>query len=40
MALPFNQTPFLNGLQWRQMMKWIPAGLWRSLAFALPCRTT
>ena len=31
MALPFNQTPFLNGMQWRQMTSWIPAGLWRTL---------
>ena len=29
--LPFNQTPFLNAMQWQQMMKWIPDGLWRSL---------
>lgn len=32
MALPFNQTAFLNALQWRQMMKWIPSSVWRSLA--------
>src|SRR5215472_4564134 len=25
MAMPFNQTPCLNGMQWRQMMSWIPA---------------
>ena len=31
MALPFNQVPFLNALQWRQMMSWIPAPLWRRL---------
>src|ERR1035441_4623256 len=31
MAMPFNQTPFLNGMQWRQMMTWIPAELWRTL---------
>lgn len=31
MGLPFNQTPFLNRLQWRQMMRWIPAALWKSL---------
>ena len=31
MALPFNQTPFLNAMQWQQMMNWIPDGLWRSL---------
>jgi hypothetical protein len=29
MGLPFNQTPFLNALQWRQMMSWIPAEVWR-----------
>jgi hypothetical protein len=32
MALPFNQTPFLNAMQWQQMMDWIPGGLWRSLS--------
>jgi hypothetical protein len=31
MGLPFNQTSFLNGMQWRQMMNWIPSSLWRSL---------
>ncbi len=31
MALPFNQTAFLNALQWRQMMSWIPASRWRAL---------
>src|SRR5574340_741524 len=31
MGLPLNQTPFLNQIQWRQMMSWIPAGLWKSL---------
>ena len=31
MGMPFNQTPCLNALQWRQMMEWIPATLWRSL---------
>jgi hypothetical protein len=31
MALPFNQTSFLNAIEWRQMMSWIPADLWRSL---------
>jgi hypothetical protein len=31
MGMPFNQTPFLNALQWRQMMSWIPADLWRSV---------
>lgn len=32
MALPFNQTPFLDALQWNQMMAWIPASLWRELS--------
>jgi hypothetical protein len=31
MAMPFNQTPFLNAAQWRRMMDWIPSGLWRTL---------
>ena len=31
MGLPFNQTPLLNALQWRQMMEWIPAPLRQSL---------
>jgi hypothetical protein len=35
MAMPFNQTPFLNGIQWRQMMSWIPAELWRTLGIRL-----
>jgi len=30
MGLPFNQTPFQNAMQWRQMMSWIPESLWRS----------
>jgi hypothetical protein len=35
MAMPFNQTPFLNGLQWRQMMSWISPALWRTLNIRL-----
>ena len=31
MAMPFNQTPFMNAMQWRQAMAWIPADMWRSL---------
>ncbi len=31
MALPFNQTPFHNAEQWRQMLNWIPDPLWRDL---------
>ena len=31
MGLPFNQTPFLNARQWRQMMSWIPGAVWRSM---------
>lgn len=29
MALPFNQTPFHNAEQWRQMVNWLPESLWR-----------
>src|ERR1051325_9215943 len=32
MALPFNQTAFLNAAQWRQMLPWIPAARWGALA--------
>ena len=31
MALPFNQTPFQNAEQWRQMLDWLPDSLWRDL---------
>ncbi len=31
MGMPFNQTPFLNARQWRQMMSWIPQSLWKQL---------
>ena len=31
MALPFNQAPFMNALEWRQALNWIPASLWRDL---------
>src|SRR5215471_4261551 len=31
MAMPFNQTPFLNAMQWREMFQWIPVEVWRSL---------
>lgn len=31
MALPFNQTPFHNAEQWRQMLAWIPDSLWHEL---------
>lgn len=31
MGMPFNQTPFQNALEWRQMMSWIPESLWRAL---------
>src|SRR6516225_7459375 len=31
MGLPCNQTPFLNAMEWRQMMSWIPSALWQSL---------
>lgn len=31
MAMPFNQTPFQNAAQWRQMMNWVPPELWRRL---------
>ncbi len=31
MALPFNQTPFQNAMQWGQMLSWLPANVWRAL---------
>ena len=31
MGLPFNQTAFLNAMQWRQMMSWIPPARWKAL---------
>jgi len=31
MGLPFNQTAFLNAIEWRQMMNWIPPAVWQSL---------
>ncbi len=31
MAMPFNQTPFMNAAQWRRMMNWVPPDLWRRL---------
>ena len=31
MGMPFNQTPFLNAMQWRKMMTWIPEEQWRVL---------
>ncbi len=31
MALPFNQTAFLNATQWQQMMSWIDADMWSAL---------
>jgi hypothetical protein len=31
MALPFNQTPFQNAMQWDQMVSWLPPDVWRSL---------
>lgn len=30
MGMPFNQTPFLNAMQWTQMMRWIPESLWNA----------
>lgn len=30
MGMPFNQTPFLNAAEWKQMMAWIPARLRRT----------
>lgn len=30
MGMPFNQTPFLNAMQWKQMMQWIPRTLWNA----------
>jgi hypothetical protein len=31
MALPFNQTPFHNSMQWGQMLSWLPANVWQAL---------
>lgn len=31
MGLPFNQTPLLDAMQWKQMMGWIPAELWKQV---------
>jgi hypothetical protein len=31
MAMPFNQTPFLDANQWRQMMRWIPDTVFKQL---------
>ena len=30
-ALPLNNTPFLNGDEWRQMLRWVPEDLWHRL---------
>jgi hypothetical protein len=30
-ALPFNNAPFLNAAQWRQMLHWMPEGLWNEV---------
>ncbi len=31
MGLPFNQTPLLDALQWKQMMEWISPDLWKQV---------
>ncbi len=31
MGMPFNQTAFLNAMQWKQMMHWIPESLWKAV---------
>lgn len=31
MALPFNQAPFMNALEWDQALAWVPDALWRDL---------
>jgi hypothetical protein len=31
MAMPFNQAPFMNAMQWKQALAWIPESLWRQL---------
>ncbi len=31
-ALPFNNTPFLNKDQWKQMLNWVPPELWKMLS--------
>ncbi len=30
-ALPLNNTPFLDGAQWRTMVQWLPEDLWAKL---------
>lgn len=30
-ALPCNQAPFLDAVQWRTMLHWVPEDLWRKL---------
>jgi hypothetical protein len=30
-ALPFNNTPFLDALQWDLMLRWLPAELWEKV---------
>jgi Glycosyl hydrolases family 38 N-terminal domain len=32
MGLPFNQTAFLNAMQWGEMLRWIPRARWQALA--------
>lgn len=31
MALPFNQTPFQNAMQWDVAVRWIPEKLWKAV---------
>jgi hypothetical protein len=31
MAMPFNQTPFLDAIEWKRMLRWIPESLWLQL---------
>lgn len=30
-AMPFNQTPFLDAMQWQTMLHWLPEELWNEL---------
>lgn len=31
MALPFNQAPFLNAMQWDQALHWVPEEVWQAV---------
>lgn len=31
MALPFNQAPFMNAMQWDQALHWVPEEVWQAV---------